>query len=201
MTTKLRDDDPRHYEGLVRTTSRMYADVLRVELEDLEQVLRFRAWRAIEGFQAERSQVYQHGAKRSPRERFVYLCIKNQIRDLMKSRMRRDNTRPDWMGEVTGIREVYFEDVAPDLLGRYVGDTPEDRFDDEVVLPATLTSDERRVVAFLYLDYSQVEIATLLQVRARDVGTHVSRIKEKMADWRPDLALRDDDIVQLPWAA
>jgi hypothetical protein len=73
------------------------------------------------------------------------------------------------------------------LLLKYLSQAPGDRYEDEVLLPATLTGDERQVVVLLYLDFSQAEIARLLGVRPRDIGGRVASLRLKMADWRPDV--------------
>jgi DNA-directed RNA polymerase specialized sigma24 family protein len=199
MRDEPQDDDIRYYEGLVAHTATMYLDVLRVEREDLEQVLRFTIWRALESYTATRWNTRGHDAKgRSARERFAFYCMRNQIKDLLKARGRRDSAKPDWMGDsITGVREVYLEDAASDRAGdahgsfrdrfegKYLAQRPGDRHEDEVMLPATLTGDERQVVVLLYLDFSQAEIARLLSVRPRDIGVRVASVREKMADWRP----------------
>lgn len=195
MTTNLRDDDIRHYEVLVRRTAELYVDYLRVEQDDLEQVLRFRVWLALGAFDHLRA-IPARRVGRSPREVYVFHCIQNQLKDLRKGRMRRDNSRPDWMPDVQGIREVYAEDeLAPESI--HLAVPFEDRFDDEVLLPATLTGDERRVVALLFLDYKQVEIARLLGASAHDIGARVASVRAKMADWKPDTACEGAVKVQL----
>jgi DNA-directed RNA polymerase specialized sigma24 family protein len=175
MRDEPQDDDIRYYEGLVAHTATMYLDVLRVEREDLEQVLRFTIWRALENYTATRWNSHGHDANgRSARERFAFYCMRNQIKDLLKARGRRDAAKPDWMGDsITGVREVYLEDVASERC-----------FEDKY-LPTTLTGDERQVVVLLYLDFSQAEIARMLSVRPRDIGVRVASVRTKMADWRP----------------
>jgi DNA-directed RNA polymerase specialized sigma24 family protein len=189
MRDEPQDDDIRYYEGLVAHTATMYLDVLRVEREDLEQVLRFTIWRALENYTATRWNSHGHDANgRSARERFAFYCMRNQIKDLLKARGRRDAAKPDWMGDsITGVREVYLEDVASERCfeGKYLAQRPGDRHEDEVMLPATLTGDERQVVVLLYLDFSQAEIARMLSVRPRDIGVRVASVRTKMADWRP----------------
>lgn len=202
MTTKLRDTDIRYYEGLVQSTSKMYSDLLRTEREDLEQVLRFRIWRALEAFTSTRWVEQPADAKgRSPRERFVFFCLRNQIKDLVKGRVRRDNSKPDWMDGIVGIREVHIERLSDAALDPYLAVQFEDRFDDEVLLPTTLSSDERQVVVLLYLEYTQVEIARLLRVRARDIGARMAAIRLKMADWRPDVAPMSQGVVKVQLAS
>jgi RNA polymerase sigma factor (sigma-70 family) len=169
----MRAEKLRKYEGLVFSTARMYAGRLRVEEDDLQQVLRLRIWKALEAYDPRRSRVIE--------ESFVFTCVRNQIKDLVKARIRRDNAKPGWMpDEVPGIREVYIEDQQPGW------EIPvEEQEGDEVLLPSTLTANERQVVALLYVGFSQAEIAVLMTVPPREVWAHVRVIREKMADWRP----------------
>jgi DNA-directed RNA polymerase specialized sigma24 family protein len=215
MKGEPQDDDIRYYEGLVARTATMYVGILRVEREDLEQVLRFTIWRALEGYSATRWNSQEHDAKgRSARERFAFYCMRNQVKDLLKARVRRDTAKPDWMGDsIAGVREVYLEDAACERAGgaagglrdrfegKYLSQAPGDRYEDEVLLPATLTGDERQVVVLLYLDFSQAEIARLLGVRPRDIGGRVASLRLKMADWRPDVAPLRQPTVNLQLAS
>lgn len=186
------DTDHRHYEGLVISTTRLYADRLRVEAEDLEQLLRFRVWLALRSFNERRSQPRQPDAVRSPRETFVFLCVRNQIKDLTKSRMRKDSA----------MREVYLEDMAAPEAVQYRYEARHhaqvaDRLDEVVVLPATLSPDERRVLALVYLDFSLAETARVLGIPARVVGQRMASVRQKMADWAPDRHEPGAQVVQL----
>lgn len=211
MTGEPQDDDIRYYEGLVARTATMYVGILRAEREDLEQVLRFTIWRALEGYRATRWNSHDQDAKgRSARERFVFYCMRNQVKDLLKARVRRDGAKPDWMGDsIAGVREVYLEDVASErsgtsrdrFEGKYLSQRPSDRHEDEVLLPATLTGDERQVVVLLYLDFSQAEIARLLGVRARDIGVRVASLRLKMADWKPSGTSMSHNVMKVQLAS
>lgn len=166
----LADTDIRYYEGLIRVTSRMYASGVGVELEDLEQVLRFRVWRALEAYDPQRS--------RASRRSFVYTCVRNQIKDLVKARVRKKDT---------GYSEMYLEDVAPGSKDeRHLAQAPEERLEDAVVLPTTVTREERQVLALVYVGYSLTEIGLLLGVTAKLAGSRMASVRSKMADWRPD---------------
>jgi len=167
---ELADTDIRYYEGLIRTTSRMYASGVGVELEDLEQVLRFRVWRALEAYDPERS--------RASRRSFVYTCVRNQIKDLVKARVRK---------RATGYSETYMEDSGS-KDERHLAVVPEERLEDAVVLPTTITSEERQVLALVYVGYSLTEIGLLLGVTAKLAGSRMASVRSKMADWRPDVA-------------
>lgn len=190
----MRSDKLRRYEGLVFSTSRMYEGILRVEMEDLQQVLRLRVWLALEAFDPGRSAATE--------ESFVFTCVRNQIKDLMKARRRRDSL----------ATEVYIEDVAPadhavEFGGirdrfehKHLSDALDDVHADEVLLPATLVRAERHVIALLYVGYSQTEVAGLLNVPPREVWGHMTSIRRKMEDWRPNAGTsmsQGAEIVQL----
>lgn len=173
MPVSLADTDTRYYEGLVRTTARMYARGVGVELEDLEQVLRFRVWRALEAYEVGRSQA----ARRS----FVYTCLRNQIKDLVKARVRRNDAGT----------ECYMEDAMlaagrDAFEGQHLVVEPDGHLDEAVTLPVTVTSDERQVLALVYVGYSLTETALILGVTPKLVGSRMASIRSKMEDWRPD---------------
>jgi RNA polymerase sigma factor (sigma-70 family) len=165
----LADTDIHYYEGLVRTTARMYASGVGVELEDLEQVLRFRVWRALEAYDPQRS--------RAARRSFVYTCIRNQIKDLVKARVRKKDT---------GYSEFYLEDVASGSKDeRFLAEAPDDRLEEAVLLPTTVTTEERHVLALVYVGFSLTEVGALLGVTAKLAGTRMASVRTKMEDWRP----------------
>lgn len=165
-----------YYEGLARKTASMYAGIVEEDYEDLCQIFRVKAWRALKSYDPTRSKL--------PVERYVFSCIRNQVKDLLK-RKRRDL--------------LFIEDVAPPAENEGI---TRDRFDSQYLcadpeqvygaiedgvplIPSTLTEGERNVVALLYLDFKQAEIAMRLGMTKREVGIAVKRIKEKMADWHP----------------
>lgn len=186
MSVKIPDTDTRYYEALVRSTTRMYARRLRVESEDLEQVLRFRVWLALKAYDERRS--------RATRRSFVFTCLRNQIKDLVKSRIRRDRAGS----------EVYIEDEAPSEAsrevweGQYLSELPDARLEEVVVLPATISADERQVLALVYVGYSLTEASRLLGVTSKIVGARMASIRVKMDDWRPaEESAEGAEIVQL----
>lgn len=173
------------YEGLVYKTAEMYERLLGYEREDLQQVLRLRVFIAIKAFDPRRSTI--------PIERFVFGAIRNQIKDLVKAKTRRDRHGA----------QVYIEDYRSDYLG---GSTAFDaehlstldlhQRDESVILPETLTQDEREVIALLYVGYRQTEIAALLECQRRDIERRVRDIKRKLVDWQPS-ASGDAEIIEL----
>lgn len=170
------DADIQHFEGLVRKTASMYVGVVEEDYEDLCSIIRIKCWRALESFDPAKSRV--------PRDNYVFSCVRNLCKDLVK------RNRRDWL---------FIEDIAPHnaegngvvrdaFESRYMEMSAEDAYksiEDEFTLPSTLTEQERQVVALLYLSFDYGEIASTVAITHREVSTAVRSIKEKMADWRP----------------
>lgn len=174
-----------HYEGLVRKTASMYAGIVEDDYEDICQVLRIKVWRALLAFDPAKA--------RQSRDAYVFMCLRNRVKDLVK-KVRRN--------------ELFIEDVAPvPADGSREQSNLRDRFerryfaveDDQVfgdldtpLIPSTLTAAERRVVAYLYADFSQAEIAEEMEIGTKEVATLVGGIREKMADWHPSPEVADN---------
>lgn len=171
-----------YYEGLVRKTAGKYHAVVQEEYEDMCQMLRLKAFQALESFDAAKSRV--------PISNYVFSCIRNLVKDLLKRKRRND---------------LYIEDIAPSINAkegerefngtrdrfesRYCTQEEDDAFreilEDTPLIPCTLTEMERSVLVGLYLEYQQKDIADRLGVNIREVARAVKAIKEKMADWEP----------------
>lgn len=197
--------DPRllaHYEGLVRKTAALYVGVVEEDFDDLCQIFRIKAWKALLAFDPARS--------RTGRDRWVFSCIKNQAKDLLPPK----RARRDWL---------FIEDIAPisnstenygngtlggarehdSFYARYLGVTAEEVFgsieEDVALVPSTLTPTERNVVALLYIGCDYGEIASRTDLERKKVATVVRRIREKMEDWRPNSSPSEEPV--LPVAA
>lgn len=170
----------RRYEGLIFKTAQMHAHAIEDDPEDVRQILRIKVWRALVAYDASRSQM--------SRDRFVFMVLTNQVKDLKKRKRR---------------GELHIEDVAPRGRNQYGTAGQRDWFDqrylsedheqvygdvedDDLVVPSTLTPLERRVVALLFRDYKQTEAARQLGLETREVERAVRSIREKLADWKPD---------------
>lgn len=164
------------YEGLIFKTASMYAGFLEEDFEDVAQILRIKAWRALMAFDSRRSSL--------PVERYVFSCVKNQCKDLVKKRRRNELYIEDY----AGTNDVGGGDVTSRFEARYLSSDEGQHFahvDGPPLIPSTLTSFEREVVALLYLDYSQKEAAEMLGVRRNEMERAVRSVRDKMADWRP----------------
>lgn len=160
------------YEGLVHATAAIYAPKVEVEFDDFCQLLRVKAWRALELFDPARSKM--------PVERYVFMCVKNKVKDLLDLRRR---------------GEVYIEDQRHELTAldrfeeRYLSVDHEHTYgvvdEGKPLIPSTLTVIERQVITLLYRDHTQAEAARKLGLRRSEMERTMRSIRLKMADWRP----------------
>lgn len=174
--------DLAYYEGLVRKTAGMYERFIEEEYEDVCQILRIKVWRALGTYDPSRS--------RMPVERYVFSCVRNQVKDLVK-KVKRDELFIEDVAEMqapeggtpNGMRGEKFN-------ARYLVEREDEAFAelanlDLPLIPSTLTDLERGTLALLYMDYSQAEIALRLGASKREVALAVKELRVKMADWRP----------------
>lgn len=165
------------FEGLVHATAARYAPYLDDELDDIAQMLRVKVWQALRGYDAERATQTVEG--------FVFSCVVNRVKDMLKVQSRlnaRRNGGPLYVEDCSASNPSAFEaehfSTGIDVVVEAVVEM------ERVELPSTLTRDERHVVLLLMLDYKQTEIAKELGVpRSRVRATHAA-VQEKMADWR-----------------
>lgn len=188
----IRPTDPRRdphrvefYEGLVRKTASRYVGIVQEDYEDLCQILRLKCWRALESFDPAKAS--------QPVQGYVFSCVRNQVKDLLKRKRRNDLYIEDIApkgkidGEV-GLRDSfearYLRSDEERAFAEVLGDTP--------LIPSTLTTRERTVLVCLYLEYGHTDIAESLDLTKRDVSRAVKGIREKMADWKPSAKARSN---------
>jgi RNA polymerase sigma factor (sigma-70 family) len=168
----------RHYEGLVYKTAGMLAPYVEMEREDIQQVLWIKVFRALMAWNPERS--------RTSRDKYVFMCVHDQGKDVLK-RVRRgtlhieDFRRDDAAEE--GQRQDGFD-------ARYLSQSHEDTYgavEEAVLIPSTLTAQERRLVVLLYREYRQIEAARMMGIAKKDVEKLLASIRDKMADWNPGI--------------
>lgn len=179
-----------HYEGLVFTTAARLVVHPRLEgklsLDDLRQILRIKAWYALERWSPKRSKL--------SRDRFVFACITNQVKDILKAK------RPD---------ELFIEAIAPARSvdeGMVSADRVRDRFEERYLcaqaedvyrsvdeaedplplLPNTLTAIERRFIGLLYEGYERMEIRRALKLSPRLYDSVLASVQMKFGDWAPN---------------
>lgn len=162
-----------YYEGLVRKTAAMTVPLVEDEYEDIVQVLRVKCWRALCAYDPSRSKL--------PVERYVFSCMRNQVKDLLKRKRRNLLYIEDQKSTQAGdVSTDHFE--AAYLVDERSFDGVEAELP---LIPCTLSDLERQVLALLYADYTQVETALRLGVPRNEVERAVRSIRSKMADWRP----------------
>jgi len=188
-----------HYEGLVRTTSARYVGQVLYDFDDICQIFRVKVWKALQAWDPNnptiRRKIAEGKTEIELRDRFVFMCVRNQGKDLVKRR--KPETDP-----------LFIEDFAQNerngAHGEGAGSASRDRFEsrylcaeedevfgeidgEDILLPSSLTSDERRVLACMYLHYSQPEIALRLGLKPKKVSAAVKAIREKLSDLKPTM--------------
>lgn len=171
-------DDIGPFEGLVRSTAARYAPYLDDEFDDIAQVLRLKVW------QARRS--YDPARATQTLEKYVFSCVVNRVKDMLKAQSRRNAARdggPLYVEDVAASSPAAFEaryfSTGYDVVVEAVVEV------EKVELPSTLTVDERRVTVLLLLDMKQTEIALALGISRSRVRAAHAAVREKMADWTP----------------
>lgn len=181
-----------HYERLIFKHAMRVTGIVEMDFDDIQQVYRVKVWKALESFDEVRfggRPLHRPGAStcRCRQCRYVFLCLKNMEKDLLKRKRRGD---------------LYIEDIAPTGSIEASGLQSRDRFesrylsagadevygsveDEPVLLPSTLSQRERRIVVLLYRDFSQAEIRRDLGLERSEMDRTVKSIRLKFEDWRP----------------
>ncbi len=163
------------YEGLVYKTSEMFAAMVGLEREDMQQELRLKIVKAKRAFDPSRSKMSERA--------YVYSCVANFVKDLKKIAARRsvmrvehiEDHRDEWAGSLSAFEFQYAhvtEDQAFTVLGRFT-------------MPATISDDERAICALAVLGYDQQEVADLLGRPRSYITTSMRNVRDKLADWKP----------------
>lgn len=179
------------YEGLIFATAVRYVDRVEPDLEDLQQLLRIKVWKALEK--------YDPALCRTSRNSWVFGAIRNETKDWLRYKRPRPESSIEGMTELTASsitgqvsnsnswRRDHFE-------GEYLSADHDETFrdieDEPPLIPSTLSELELKVVCLLYRNYRQTEIASYLAVEKREVEKAMRHIRMKMADWSPDVADR-----------
>jgi RNA polymerase sigma factor (sigma-70 family) len=174
-------EDPtvlRHYEGLVFRTAQLTCPLVDDDFDDVQQQLRIAVWKAL--------LAWDPGRRVTTRDRYVFTCLKNRQKDLIKRRRRGEvsieqlTVRETDNGQLKTRDSFDLEHLAagPDEVYRQVEEQPP-------LVPSTLTGPELRVLCLLYADYRHAEVAVELGLTKRDVERTVRQIRVKMADWQP----------------
>jgi RNA polymerase sigma factor (sigma-70 family) len=145
------------YEGLVRKTASLIAPYVQEEYDDIVAILRIKVWRALLSFDPARAT--------QPVESYVFMCVCNQKKDLLKRKRRHEVPLDDGYDAPVDRDVVYgeVEDVTP-------------------VLPATLDLLERNMVARLYLGYTERQTARLLGLTRAQMEHTLAGVRSKMTE-------------------
>jgi RNA polymerase sigma factor (sigma-70 family) len=165
------------FEGLVRSTARMYFEGLQMDEDDVQQFLRVKVWKGIESYTASRATQSVEG--------YVFTCVRNGVKDLLKQADRAKRNRPECFLEDQYASDVGRERFHARHLAHDEDGIREAHIERTFQLPSTLNFMERVVTAMLYEGMNQTEIAQMLGcTRTRVRNTH-SSVQRKMMDWAP----------------
>lgn len=180
-----------HYEGLVIKTSthRRYEGIKRWDREEVRQLLRLRVWKALLAWDPKeprtRKRLLEGKTEEQLRDAYVFGCVTNQMKDLLKRDRERDLLVEDFLDTDRG-EDGQWEGAAARFERRYLS-VETDAIEAVAVplIPNTLTSDERYVLLCAYNGYNGPETAERLGMTRGQVAMHIREIREKMRDWRP----------------
>jgi RNA polymerase sigma factor (sigma-70 family) len=158
------------YEGLIRKTAAIYAPRIQEDYDDILSILRIKVWRALDS--------YDPGRSHMPVERYVFACLRNQIKDLLKRKRRHEVGLQDAVEELRENAAVIVsaDDVYADVE-REPALIP--------LIPTTLTGVERDALVHLYVGASEGEVALLIGCTRPQLRGIIVALRIKLADWQP----------------
>jgi RNA polymerase sigma factor (sigma-70 family) len=164
------------YEGLIRKTAAIYTPRVDDDYDDVLAVLRVKVWRSLAAYDPSRS--------RLPVERYVFSCVANQVKDLLKRKRRTevyisDMSRTTVSGEELG--DAFAQDYMSVGHDQVYADVEAELFE----IPDTLTELEREIVVRLYLDSNHRRIAVELSLTRKEMDETVESIRLKLAERFP----------------
>lgn len=179
------------YEGLIFTHALRIVGFVDDDLDDLRQLYRIKVWKVLTQH-ADRGRLRpkQGETLDAALDRFVFTCLKNMEKDLLKRRR-----RPEMSLDAMEPNSRLESGSSVDHEAVYGGVEEE-----ALVLPNTLSGLEVRTVVLLYRGYRQSEAARRLGIDSRKMKRVMRSVRDKMADWRPDADVADIR-VQIPVAA
>jgi RNA polymerase sigma factor (sigma-70 family) len=173
------DREIARYEGLVRKTAARHVNFVEEEFDDICAILRVKVWKALTSYDPAKATQTQDG--------YVFSCVVNQCKDLLKRKPRNEAHIEDFAYE----SDANQPNAGPSnsFEARYLQLPSEHVYgainEGALVLPTTLSEAERQVVGLLYLDYTQKEAIAILGMTKRQMENAVRAIREKLADWDP----------------
>lgn len=161
------------YEGLVGRTSQLHHAQVGLEESDMRQELWITVLKALRAYSPARSRLSQRS--------YVFGCVTNRVKDMKRDAARRANGRLALVHVEEGSRDWFeftFQSATHDQTFGIVEDG-------HFRLPATITSEEARILFLLVIGYKQTEIALEAGVPVASIERHARSIRQKFADWRP----------------
>lgn len=168
-----------NYEGLIFTTASLIAQAgVEVEFQDVQQILRIKAWKAVRAFDPQRS-------RGLTLDRYVFMCVFDERKTIEKKKRHYEAHIEDFV--IPGDSEGQGAGLSDSFTERYLCQDEDDAFGDvldEVTLPSAITDEERWVLVLMYRDYKQVEIAAALAVPKREIERRVRSLRQKLGPLR-----------------
>lgn len=173
------------YRGLIYKTALLYLDRVDGDLDDLVQELSIKVWRVLLAYDA------QHPSGKDER-RFVFMCLVNKTVD-WKRYPNRTARATDYIEDLaaaetpevgSGFQSRDSFEIQHGLTSSHdsvYGDVDEG----DLLLPNTLTGDEREMIELLLTGLQQIEAGQAIGLDKRGVERIMRRIRLKLADWRP----------------
>lgn len=176
-----------HYEGLVRKTAASIEPFVEDDFDEICQFLREKVWKALDAFTPSRVRKTSKYSPGQQLERFVFSCILNGKKDVLKKK-RRNWLYIDDMLAKAALGGEDNSNLHDSFESRYL--RTDDLFTDldpepPVPIPSSLTQQEKRVAMMLYDGYKIDEIAGRLDTTRRGVAVVVESIQLKMIEWAP----------------
>lgn len=183
-----------HYEGLVRKTAARYVGLTLHDFEDICQVFRVKVWKALLAWDPTDHRILAKIAKGETeddlRDRFVFMCVRNQGKDLVKRR--KPETDPLFIEDFRAHEQPAGENGpsrTDKFEAQYLAATEEEIFGEidgeDILLPPGLSQDERRVLVCMYLDLTHAEIQLRLGLSAKQVSAAKRGLKENLQHLKP----------------
>lgn len=185
------------FEGLVLKTAALFHGQLGVELEDLRQELRIKVWKVLGDYDPTRSKLDKQKL-RLARRKFVYGCVANHIKDLKKEAARRSEPpvagqrRCSWEPPVAYIEDQAVEGSLSAFESRYQNASHDEVYgaieETLVRLPSTVVEEEKTILVYMMLGFTQEEIAEKTRVQLWLVKRRVKGLRQKLVDRHPSIA-------------
>lgn len=170
--TSVTTADLQPYAGLVHKTAALVLPSVPLEFDDIVQALWLKVMYALQRHDAARHRMTERA--------YVFMAVTDKVKDL-----RRLRRRP----------ECYIEDLRFQSQDKWDHEnglavdadvTFAEAEDEPVVLPSTLTDEEREVISLLLIGYRQAEAGRELGWAPRRIERTMLSIRTKLADWAPD---------------